>query len=79
MTRKMYFEDSLANTKKLNAAPVPETITRDSLEEEARQGSLKSSRVEEKFWARQRNWRETAMVGSQLIQQAAPEEPKKTK
>jgi anoctamin-10 len=56
-----------------------EKITRESLEEEARASSLKSSRLEDRFWARQRNWHETAQVGAGLIDRAAPtEEVKKT-
>lgn len=80
MTRKRYFEESLNETQKLPVmGEMGEKISRQSLEEEARLGSLKSSRIEDRFWARQRSWRETAQIGSSLIQQAAIEEPKKTK
>ena len=61
-------------------APLPtesEQITRASLEEEARQGSLKSSGAQDRFWGRQRSWEESARVGKGLIEKMAPREGKK--
>jgi len=80
MTRKRYFDESLNQTYALPAmGNMGEKVTRESLEEEARLGSLKSSRPEERFWARQRSWRDSATIGAQLIERSAPEEAKKTK
>jgi anoctamin-10 len=80
LVRQRYFSESLSESQKLPAVgKFGEKITRESLEEEARASSLKSSRLEDRFWARQRNWHETAQVGAGLIDRAAPtEEVKKT-
>ena len=78
--RKRYFEESLSEMAQLPVmGQMGEKITRQTLEEEARLGSLTSSRVEDRFWARQRSWQETANMGSHYIQNAAVEEPKKEK
>ena len=54
-TRRKLFEESLEQTRKISPkGEDANDITRDSLEEEARQGSLKSASQEDKFWARQR-------------------------
>jgi anoctamin-10 len=81
LVRQRYFTESIAESAKLpQVGKFGEQITRQSLEEEARQGSLKSSRVEDRFWARQRNWHETAQVGAGLIDKAAMSpEAKKTR
>ena len=80
MTRKRYFDESLNQTYALPAmGNMGEKITRESLEDEARLGSLRSSRIEERFWARQRSWKDSATIGAQLIERSAPEEAKKTK
>jgi len=80
MTRKRYFEESLNQTSRLPVmGDMGDKITRQSLEEEARLGSLKSSRLEDRFWARQRSWKETAQIGFTLIEQTAPQEAKKTR
>jgi len=80
LTRKRYFDESLNMTHALPPmSAMGEKITRQSLEEEARLGSLKTSLPEEHFWARQRSWKDSAMVGAQLIERSAPEEAKKTK
>ena len=50
-----------------------EEITRESLEEAARRTSLKETTPEEIFWARQRGWREVAVVGRGLIERALNE------
>ncbi|GAB7361927.1 hypothetical protein MBLNU230_g1965t1 [Neophaeotheca triangularis] len=75
LVRQRYFEESLDQTSRLPPiSEKAETINRTSLEEEARQGSLRTARSEEKFWLRQRNWRESAMVGKGLIERALPDE-----
>lgn len=72
--RQKYFQESLDQTHKLPPiSEKAEEITRASLEEEARQGSLHAATPEERFWVRQRHWTETAQVGLGLIQRAAPE------
>ncbi|THV85027.1 DUF590-domain-containing protein [Aureobasidium pullulans] len=72
-TRQQYFSESLEKSKQLpQVGKFGEKITRESLEEEARQSSLRSSRLEDRFWARQRNWHETAQIGAGLIDRAAP-------
>lgn len=78
--RKRYFDASLNELAKypalVDAASLMKTedITRESLEEDARQGSLRTSTVETRFWARQKGWSETAKVGAGLIESAAPDE-----
>ncbi|KAK4547670.1 hypothetical protein LTR36_000627 [Oleoguttula mirabilis] len=75
MTREKYYKESLDQTHRL--PPISEKgeeITRRSLEEEARQGSMNTANPEEKFWARQRNWREAAQIGKGLIERAVPDE-----
>lgn len=81
LVRKRYFAESLDETSRLPQLGQlgEEIITRQSLEEEARRGSLTTARVEEKFWKRQRKWTETAQVGRNLIERAAVEEPKKSR
>ncbi|GAM84089.1 hypothetical protein ANO11243_020810 [Dothideomycetidae sp. 11243] len=80
LVRKMYFEESLDELKRLPAMNDvgTEKITRESLEEDARQGSLRDSTPEIRFWSRQKNWKETAEIGRRFISAAAPE-PKKEK
>ena len=80
MVRKEFFDRSLNETAKIpSIGDAHEKLTRSTLEEEARASSLHTSTPEDRFWLRQRNWRETATIGGQYIQSAAPEEPKKTK
>lgn len=75
LVRRKYFEESLDQTARLPPlSQQPEKINRTSLEEEARQGSLRTARPEEKFWLRQRNWRESAQIGKGLIERALPDE-----
>ncbi|KAF2153232.1 DUF590-domain-containing protein [Myriangium duriaei CBS 260.36] len=78
LVRKMYFEESLNELKQRPTMSDlgAEAITRQSLEEEARQASLKTSTPESRFWNRQRNWKETAEIGKRLISAAAPEAKK---
>ncbi|KAF4552273.1 Calcium-activated chloride channel-like protein [Elsinoe fawcettii] len=79
MVRKTYFEESLSEIQRIpKMADAGEKITRESLEEDARRGSLKSATAEDRFWARQRSWKETAQIGSRLINAAVSTEDKKT-
>lgn len=74
LTRQKLVEDSLKNlpqTPQIDNSDVP--ITRASLEEDARQGSLKSSTPIERFWSRQRGWRESAKMGQIFIDKAVDE------
>lgn len=48
-----------------------------TLEEDARKGSLKTSSPEDRFWARQRGWRETVKVGGTMIERYAPDDETK--
>lgn len=76
LTRQKYFEESLDQTRRIPALSDtnPEEITRSSLEEEARQSSLRTANPEDKFWNRQRNWRESAQIGRGFIERALPDE-----
>lgn len=47
---------------------VDEKITRASLEEDARRFSQHSATASDRFWARQRGWKESAQVGVGIIQ-----------
>ncbi|KAF1953514.1 DUF590-domain-containing protein [Byssothecium circinans] len=74
LVRKQYFEENLNRLKSLpkmaDAAEKDVDITRESLEEDARRGSLMESTPEVRFWSRQKGWRETAAVGKVLIERA---------
>ncbi|RMZ10589.1 hypothetical protein D0862_03193 [Hortaea werneckii] len=73
-TRKQLFETSLDQTRRIPPmSEKAEEITRSSLEEEARQSSLHSATPEERFWVRQRNWRESAQIGKGFIEKAVPD------
>lgn len=81
MVRKKYLEDAgLADAIKPLASSTPNSplldkdggqafssITRESLEEDARQESLQDSDPSDRFWRRQRNGRESEQVGLGLI------------
>ncbi|KAF2165713.1 hypothetical protein M409DRAFT_67080 [Zasmidium cellare ATCC 36951] len=75
LTRQKLFQNSLeklpqtVQTDDSNSAP----ITRATLEEDARQGSLKSSTPIEQFWSRQKGWRESAKMGQLYIEKAIDE------
>jgi anoctamin-10 len=72
--RQKFFEESLDQTHRLPpVSEKAEEITRSSLEEEARTGSLSASTPEKRFWVRQRHWTETAQVGLGLIARDAPD------
>jgi hypothetical protein len=69
--RTRYYEENLAQLNQEPHLEQPaEKITKESLEEDARQTSLGSSNPEDKFWKRQRGWRETAEVGRRLIEES---------
>jgi len=71
MVRKQYFEENLNAMKQApKMAEAGGNIDRESLEEDARRGSLRTATAEERFWARQRGWRETTQVGKGLIERA---------
>ncbi|KAK5128538.1 hypothetical protein LTR85_003209 [Meristemomyces frigidus] len=75
ITREKYYKESLDQTHRLPPiSEKAEEITRSGLEEEARQGSLNTANPEDKFWGRQRNWREAAQIGKGLIERAVPDE-----
>lgn len=76
--RKQHLQ-RLYGVNPLDAPPPfdPEKITRSSLEEEARQTTLKTSSPKDQFWLRQRSWEESARVGRWFIERTAPAESKK--
>jgi len=81
--RRKYFEESLSELDKLPAVQEKgdEQITRHSLEEDQRDLSVKEVTVEDKFWLRQKGWKETVSVGKIMIERATPDtdvEDKKT-
>ena len=79
MVRKRYLEETLGeNALDLPPSHHEEKITRSSLEEEARQGSLHNMGPQDHFWKRQHGWEESAKVGASLIEKMAPTEGKKT-
>jgi anoctamin-10 len=79
LVRKRYFEESLTSLEKVPTMDqvTADPITRASLEEDARQSSLHSASTSERFWARQKTWRETSEVGRKMIEQAQAAESKK--
>jgi anoctamin-10 len=73
VVRRKYFDESLGSLEKkpsLKDLPAEEP-TRESLEDEARKGSQHSASVEDRFWRRQRGWRESVEVGATYIERAA--------
>ena len=78
MVRKQYLHQTLGeNAMDLLPSHAEERITRASLEEEARQGSLSTMGPHDHFWKRQQGWEESAKVGAGLIEKMAPTEGKK--
>ncbi|KAK5169460.1 uncharacterized protein LTR77_005436 [Saxophila tyrrhenica] len=69
VTRQKLMKESLEQTRMV---PPPgekaDEITRRSLEEDARQGSLHDASPREKFWDRQRGWKEAAKMGRLFIE-----------
>ncbi|KAF1978416.1 DUF590-domain-containing protein [Bimuria novae-zelandiae CBS 107.79] len=80
LIRKQYFEENLRDLEKLpKMKEIGEEITRETLEEDARKSSLRETTAEERFWGRQRGWKETFSVGKELIQKAHVEEDRERK
>jgi anoctamin-10 len=78
MVRKRYFQESFGEDAMELPPPMErESITRASLEEEARLGSMRASGPQDHFWNRQRSWEESAKIGAGLIERMAPTEGKK--
>jgi len=74
LIRKQFFEENLSQLQKFPSLSAGgEEITRKSLEEDARQSSLRETTDESRFWSRQRGWKESASVGKNLIERAAIE------
>lgn len=79
-TREKYFQESMQHIHRLPPlSEKAEEITRSSLEEDARQASLRNATTEERFWSRQRHWTESAKVGQTLIDHTAPDEKEAAK
>lgn len=77
LLRKAVFEESLTSlNKEPTMGEAAEKLDRQSLEEDQRTMSLGKSRVEDKFWARQKGWKETVEIGRRLIEKA-PVPPKR--
>ncbi|KAL8956741.1 MAG: hypothetical protein Q9193_005814 [Seirophora villosa] len=78
MVRKRYLQDAMG-LDVMNPPPsqMEEKITRASLEEDARQRSLRTTSPQDHFWSRQRSWEESVKVGVDLIEKMAPKETKK--
>ena len=78
MVRKRYFEESFGEDAVELPPPLDRgKITRSSLEEEARQGSMRSSSPQDHFWLRQQSWEESLSTAIGLIEKMAPAESKK--
>ena len=76
--RKRYLQETIGEAVFDTAPPVEtERITRASLEEDARQGTLRARGPADHFWSRQKSWEESAKVGGKLIEHMAPRENKK--
>jgi len=82
LVRKAYLTENLESVKSLSKISTTtsetEHFNRESLEEDARRRSLKSTSSKDNFWARQRTPGETIEIGSRLIKTAAPNETKKS-
>ena len=82
MVRRKYFNDSLSQQKQaptLSDAGEYQGFSRISLEEEARQSSTTGSSLQDRFWSRQRNWRESSQVGAQLIEKVSSSQVQESK
>lgn len=78
MVRKRYFQEAFGEDAMELPPPMdPGKITRATLEEEARQSSMKATGPQDHFWNRQRSWEESAQVGAGFIDTMAPAESKK--
>ncbi|KAF2761342.1 DUF590-domain-containing protein [Pseudovirgaria hyperparasitica] len=80
MVRKQYFNESLGQLSKSPAMGESYTeISRQSLEDDARDASLSASSPESRFWSRQKGWQESAKAGTGLMEKyAAGNETKKS-
>ncbi|KAK3696462.1 hypothetical protein LTR37_017963 [Vermiconidia calcicola] len=69
LTRRKVMKESMERTRMV---PPPgekvDEVTRSSLEEDARQSSLRTSSPVERFWDRQRGWKEAAKIGRLYIE-----------
>ena len=78
MVRKKYLEEDCSeDLMDLPPSHAEERITRESLEDAARAGSLHTMGPQDHFWKRQQAWEESAKVGAGLIEKMAPVEGKK--
>jgi anoctamin-10 len=78
LVRQTYVQESLNELEKkpgLKDLSMSEEQMSDraAQEEKARQGTLGTSTVEERFWQTQRGWRAAARVGADEIERTAPE------
>lgn len=81
LVRKQYISESMGQEEAQKAAPggiaTGERVSRNTLEEAARQSTLKGhGTLDERFWQRQQAQDEVIAMGRQFIQQAAPTETK---
>ena len=78
--RKRYLEEALGvDVVEAPTALESEKITREALEEDARQETLRDSSPTDHFWRKQRSWKESTQIGGRLIDQQPTKEPKKTR
>jgi anoctamin-10 len=78
LVRRKFFDESLNQLDKFPTLDqAVEKIDRESLEEDARNTSLATP--QDRFWARQRGWRETVLVGKGIIERMPMNETKKSK
>ncbi|KAL9090085.1 MAG: hypothetical protein Q9159_002150 [Coniocarpon cinnabarinum] len=82
LVRKRYLEESRGEqaakiAPKLVKSFEEKPITRQSLEDEAREASIHGTNPTMRFWARQKGWQESSKYGATLIQRAAMAEGKK--
>lgn len=74
MTRQKLIQDSLAKLPNVPTISTDDTpITRQTLEEDARAATLTKSTPTERFWSRQKGWRESAKMGTIYIEKALDE------
>jgi hypothetical protein len=85
MIRKRYLESTLGARSSDDEEEIPakdesmevSDITRKTLEDDARAWSSHGTDAEERFWMRQKGWRESAKVGSSIIKSQAADADKK--
>ncbi|PKY05745.1 DUF590-domain-containing protein [Aspergillus campestris IBT 28561] len=87
LLRKKYLDSTIAarssDDEEEQSAPQPDEtgeipdITRKTLEDDARRWSRHGMDSAERFWMRQRGWRESAQVGSSMIQALSSHEKKR--